>query len=531
MPPITNMYLWQPIAAAFYAPCVDGDYDMSVIAHEYTHAISNRMAGGPNMGLSGSQAGAMGESWSDLDAVEYLNENGYVPTAGENPFAVGPYVTGDHQAGIRNYGMNNSPLNYSDVGYDFACNDPNCAAQTQVHADGEIWSATNYDVRQAFVGRYGSGSAALQTACAAGSQPVTACPGNRRWIQLMYDAWLLMPTGAVSMVDARNAMLAADQIRFNGINQDILWNAFAKRGLGQGASSNTASDTDPVPSFDSPFADEATVRFRPTGDAAGATAQLFVGRYEARATPIADTDPSTARSDTFKLVPGTYELVARAGGFGAQRISLTVSAGQLRDLTVSMRENFASAANGATTTGDGVNQGALIDDTEATNWASLGSPVAGKQVTVRLDPSTPASTFRRVQVSALLRSRLPNDAGGDTAAQNRFSALRQFEVLACQARGAVDCTQDSQFHVVLTSAAGPVPVRRPAPASAGDAHAVVRRSADAGQPRAAAGADQPVHRGARLSGRPGRRSAEHHRLQRGQRAGRDRPRRGTAGVR
>ena len=66
VPGITNMYLWQPIAGAFYAPCVDGDYDMSVIGHEYTHAISNRMAGGPDANLTGTQAGAMGESWSDL---------------------------------------------------------------------------------------------------------------------------------------------------------------------------------------------------------------------------------------------------------------------------------------------------------------------------------------------------------------------------------------------------------------------------------------------------------------------------------
>ena len=39
------MYLWQPLAGAFYAPCVDGDYDMPVIGHEYGHAIENRMIG------------------------------------------------------------------------------------------------------------------------------------------------------------------------------------------------------------------------------------------------------------------------------------------------------------------------------------------------------------------------------------------------------------------------------------------------------------------------------------------------------
>ncbi|MBA3290423.1 MAG: M36 family metallopeptidase, partial [Actinobacteria bacterium] len=116
--PITNMYLWQPIPGGFYSPCVDGDYDMSVIGHEYTHAITNRMVGGPDAGLSGTQARSMGESWSDLVAIEYLQEYDFVPVADENPFAVGPYVTGDKNAGIRNYGMNDSPLNYSNIGYD-----------------------------------------------------------------------------------------------------------------------------------------------------------------------------------------------------------------------------------------------------------------------------------------------------------------------------------------------------------------------------------------------------------------------------
>ncbi len=459
-PPTTNMYLWQPIAGAFYSPCVDGDFDTSVIGHEFTHAISNRMAGGPNNGLSGDQAGAMGESWSDLDAVEYLNENGYVPIGGENPFSVGAYVTGDKVAGIRNYGMNASPLNYSDFGYDFACNQSTCGRLTEVHSDSEIWSAVNYDVRQAFVGRYGGGASA---ACAAGQQPVATCPGSRRWIQLMFDAWLLMPTGAVTMIDARDAMLAADQLRFHGADADIMWNAFAHRGLGQAASTTGPNDADPVASYDSPFADEATVRFRPAGAAAGAPAQLFIGQYEARVTPIADTDPGTALDDTFKLAPGTYDVLARGNGFGATRRTLIVRAGQLRDYAPAMRENLASKTNGATATGDGVNRDALIDDTESTDWASLNSAVADKQVTVRLDPSTRAVTFRRIQVSALLRTRVPSDPGGDTAAQNRFTALRQFEILACTVTGTVDCSQDAQFHSVFTSPADAFPSVAPRP--------------------------------------------------------------------
>ena len=34
----------------------------------------------------------------------------------------------------------------------------------------------------------------LQASCAAGELPPQNCPGNRRWIQIMYDSFLLMPT-------------------------------------------------------------------------------------------------------------------------------------------------------------------------------------------------------------------------------------------------------------------------------------------------------------------------------------------------
>ena len=84
---------------------------------------------------------------------------------------------GDKAAGIRNYAMNDSPLNYSDVGYDFACNQAGtCTQRTQVHADGEIWSATNYDVRRRSsrrtTGRTRSSNLALQRSCADGLTPV-----------------------------------------------------------------------------------------------------------------------------------------------------------------------------------------------------------------------------------------------------------------------------------------------------------------------------------------------------------------------
>ncbi|WP_307827386.1 M36 family metallopeptidase [Planomonospora sp. ID82291] len=451
--PITNMYLWQPVAGAFYSPCVDGDYDMSVIGHEYSHAISGRMVGGPDAGWSGAQPGAMNESTSDLLAMEYLAEYGFRP-AGDTPYVTGGYVTGDRKAGIRNHDMSRSPLNYGDVAYDLV--------GQQVHADGEIWSATQFDVREAFVRRYGKGTPALQRACADGKVPVGRCPGNRRWAQLSFDALLLMASGAVSYVDHRDALLAADALRFGGRNRDIMWRAFASRGLGAGAASLNQNDPDPTPSFADPEGRNGKIRLKPLADASGAALRLYVGRYEARAVPVADTDPATGLGDTVEMTPGLYDFVVVGNGYGHTRVRFAVLPGVTLPLPLSPAKNLASAALGATATGDGVNHAKLIDETEATNWASLTGPVRGRSVTVDLAGSGPVKV-RRVQVSAMLRPNVndPADPGG----QNRFSALRAFEVLACDATEK-DCSQPASFTVVYTSPADAFDTRLPRPRGA-----------------------------------------------------------------
>ncbi|MEV4806335.1 M36 family metallopeptidase [Nonomuraea sp. NPDC049421] len=433
--PITNMYLWQPIAGSFYSPCVDGDYDMSVIAHEYTHAISGRMIAGPNSGWSGAQAGAMNESTSDLFSMEYLNEYGFRP-AGRTPYVTGGYVTGDKERGIRNYDMSKSPLNYSDVAYDIV--------GAQVHADGEIWSATQFDVRAAFVKRYGAGTAKQQQACADGKTPVEKCPGNRRWAQLSFDALLLMATGAVSYVDHRDALLAADAIRFGGRNQDIMWRAFAEHGLGEGASSRGAGDADPTPSFVDPKGRNGSLKLKPLGEAKGAALRLYVGDYEARAVPVADTDPATELGDTVAMTPGVYDFVVTGPGFGHRRLTYAVVPGVELPLPLALPRNHASAASGATATGDGVNQDKLIDETEVTNWASLTGAPAGKSVVVDLAGDKPVR-ISRVQVSAMLRPNVGDPA--DPGVQNRFSSLRSFEVLACSR----NCADPASFRKIYTS--------------------------------------------------------------------------------
>jgi extracellular elastinolytic metalloproteinase len=468
--PITNQYLWQPLAGAFYAACTDGAYDMAVVAHEYGHAISNRMIAGPDTGTGNTQGQT--ESWSDLIFAEYFRGYGISTGEGANPFALAPYVSGNKDRGIRNYGMNDSPLNYSDLEYDGN-------GTTSPHADSEIWSAVNFDIAEALNDKYDaqfpSSDKVLQLQCAKGEQPADECPGNRRWAQIMFDGLLLTPSGS-TMLDSRDAMLAADRLRFGGANQAELWATFARRGMGQTASSPNAEDKDPVPGWSSPLADnEATVRFE-SADTGGGTAQdmtVFTGVYEARISPTADTDADTETSDTVEFVPGTYRFIATAPGYGAIRFTHTFEAGQDVVVSVPMRRNLASAANGATATGDGINLDSLIDDTEETNWASLestgtasegrgeGEQVQGRQVTVKLS-DTPVDVSS-VNVSAALRP--TDEANDDSGSQSRFSALRSFDILACDATvSANTCTNDeAEFDIVYRSSPDAFPGVRPRP--------------------------------------------------------------------
>ncbi|WP_433607629.1 M36 family metallopeptidase [Dactylosporangium sp. CA-139114] len=429
----TNMYLWQPVAGSAYPPCVDGDYDMTVIGHEYTHAITNRMIAGPNSGISGSQGGSMGEAWSDLVAAEYLFENG-LRAPGDTEFVTGAYVTGNVHEGIRDYDASKSPLNYSDFGFDLV--------GPEVHADGEIWVATNLRVRKEFVSRYGLGTPELQQKCADGAADVASCPGNRRWIQLMFDSFLLQAASGATMTSMRDNMLAADLVRFNGANQDIIWKGFAESGLGEGAT-GAPSDTDPTPSFHSPYAQNATVTLRPMAGSAGANVTLYVGDYEARATPVADTDPSTPLPETFQILPNTeFHFLVNGKGFGSQKFTASFKPGKSQDLKLKLPQNVASSALGAVATGDGVNLSKINDETEGTNWASVNG-VAGKQVTIDLAGDKPVN-IHSLNVSALLRPALRGDVDASTQNQNRFSALRSFAVLTCDATKA-DCSKDANF--------------------------------------------------------------------------------------
>jgi hypothetical protein len=184
-------------------PTEDGDFDPTVIYHENTHGLSNRLVGGgATTCLRQLQSGGMGEGWSDFVAATFL----------DNP-VIGAYVTGNATVGIRQFSMDNSPLTYDDI---------KNGTLNEVHAVGELWAATLWDIRNGVGGVGGLGAAKIE--------------------QLVVSGMKLTPCNP-SMINARDAILNADQQINNGANRCAIFAAFAHRLMGDGASSPTDAST------------------------------------------------------------------------------------------------------------------------------------------------------------------------------------------------------------------------------------------------------------------------------------------------
>jgi uncharacterized repeat protein (TIGR01451 family) len=258
------------------------------------------------------------------------------------------------------------------------------------------------------------------------------------------------------MLDARDAYLAADMLRFSGANQTILWRAFAHRGMGVGASSpGGASEVDPTPSFQSPREGFKSVKFRivaaDEGNAPITNAKVYVGRYEAGVTPVADTIGATPLTDTANFVSGKYEFLVVAPGYGHVRFPRNIVGTGNLTLTVNLSTNRASLSKGAVATGTGTGVNNMFDDTELTQWSGI-APANAQFVTVDLEGGV--QNVKRVNVSAMLSP----ETGG------RFRALRQFEIWTCNG-DAVTCAVNTSYTKIYTSPADAFPGVRPRPAA------------------------------------------------------------------
>ena len=178
----------------------DGDFDASVIWHENTHGLSNRLVGGGTTTcLKQLQSGGMGEGWGDFLGGSFLS----------NP-VVGAYVTGDAINGIRSAPMNASPWTYADI---------KRGTLAEVHDAGELWAATLWSVRTAI--------------------------GKATTEQLVVAGMKLTPCNP-SMIAARDAIIQADANLNAGANRCAIFGAFASKGMGSGAASPSDSSTTSV---------------------------------------------------------------------------------------------------------------------------------------------------------------------------------------------------------------------------------------------------------------------------------------------
>ncbi len=210
------------------SPNRDGDLDAEVMCHEYTHGLSTRLVGG-GVGISALQTAGMGEGWSDFYALTLLSDanddvNGNYAAGGYASYELGG-LTENYYYGIRRYpystDLQKNPLTFKDI-------DPAKASShagipispisgggdpSEVHAQGEVWCVTLWEARVALVEKLGY------------------AVGNKLILKLVTDGMKLSPQNP-TFLEARDAIIQADQVDTGGDNYNELWIAFAKRGMG-----------------------------------------------------------------------------------------------------------------------------------------------------------------------------------------------------------------------------------------------------------------------------------------------------------
>lgn len=393
VPGLMQMYLWggEPGVRA-----VDGSDDASIVYHEYTHGLNNRLVRDPQgFGALGSiQSGAIDEAQADWYAEDFLHAQGLESdAAGQGDVVLGSYPV---PGGIRFQALDceapPSPVvaacpappggaggggyTYGDFG--------RVAGIPEVHSDGEIWAQTLWDLRRAV----GSADARL----------------------LVTNAMRLVPPEP-SFLDMRNAILQADTNNGGG-DRAAIWTVFGLRGMGYFSSTVDAADTAPIEDFtQGPPAGGATATLSGTVRDAGtgaplAGARVSIGGHD---TGVGEDFTATTAGDGSYSIPGvpqgTYPRVMfEAPGFD-RAVETAVAVPGTRD--VALRRNFALASGGATIasftgpdyTQFGCGPGGLIDGSGGVVWGS-DSPrhpqrPGPKEVVVRLPQ---AITLAEVQI-------------------------------------------------------------------------------------------------------------------------------------
>lgn len=213
----------------------DSALDTTIVVHEFTHMVSNRLVGNA-AGLGSSQASALGEGWSDFMALLFLVRE---EDAGTNQWggtwAIGPWVSSGgantgYYFGMRRYpysvDFRRNPLTFRHI----AAGEPlppysqapfawgqsgNWNAGS--HQSGEVWATMLWECFVALLRESG----------------LPFAEARQRMLELTIAGMKIAPNDP-TFLEARDALLAAawasDADEFQ-----IFLRAFARRGAGVGA--------------------------------------------------------------------------------------------------------------------------------------------------------------------------------------------------------------------------------------------------------------------------------------------------------
>ena len=391
--PTMQMYLWHaPGASSAQDPFIPtmGSDEADIVYHEYTHGLSHRLVtdADNNPALDSVQGGSMGEAWSDWYALDYLVNKGHIKDSRRaGDINLGRYVGAGR--GIRSEGMDcpvgstapacpgtrgtsRGGYTYGDFGRIFD-------ATGDVHAAGEIWAQTLWDLR--------------------------ASLGPRLTESLVTRGMELSPTYP-SFLDMRNSILQADLAVNRGTHVRTIWKVFAHRGMGFFAATVSGDDLHPVEDFSTPPSASTpratlagTVTDRTSGDPVSGATVAFGGHSSGFPGDYAATTGPGGRYSIPGIVPGSYRDVAVSGaGYDPQLATLSVGHGTTTKNWAVRRDWAAAGGGGAVSsftgpdyTDFGCGPSADIDQSLGTGWGSeAGGP---KLIVIRLPRTVHVSTF------------------------------------------------------------------------------------------------------------------------------------------
>ena len=210
----------------------DGSFDNHVVIHEYIHGLSNRLTGGPSNADCLRNAEQMGEGWSDWygNMLTMTKDDVATDLRGVGTWLFGGDING---RGVRDYpyttDLSEDPRTYNSIKTSFS-----------PHQTGSVWAAMLWDLTWNLIAEYGFDE-----------DIYNGSGGNNIALALVTEALKIQPCSP-GFVDGRDAILAADQILNSGVNQCLIWDSFAKRGLGVNADQGSSNSvTDGIESFES----------------------------------------------------------------------------------------------------------------------------------------------------------------------------------------------------------------------------------------------------------------------------------------